>query len=57
MGNEEIRLSFEDWAEPFDIDLSVDFFNLQEDPNPYIESEAYLAYDAWCSAIEYQKGK
>ena len=51
MGNEGIRLPFEDWAHSKGFDLSSDFFNQSGDANPYTESDTRLAYDIWCSAI------
>lgn len=54
MGVEEIRLSFEDFANQRGLDLSCDFFGLQGDPNPYPEADTRFAYEIWCSAIHAQ---
>lgn len=51
MGSEEIRLSFEDFADPKGFDTSTDFFNLRGDANPYTEQDTRLAYEIWCNAV------
>lgn len=51
MGIEEVRLSFEKYADDKGFDMSIDFFNMRGDANPYTEQDTRLAYEIWCNAV------
>lgn len=50
MKNEENRLKFEDFADNKGFDLSIDFFDLKGDPNPFTDNNTRLAYEIWCAS-------